>query len=1080
MEPFAWFGGSDCQLYTNLWRILLAPSPGPNCMVIFVTGAVSGSVTTTHNTQNDKTVKKPRKRPRKDSTKQKATKADEPEETVEFTCVMCCQPFTIQEQLEKHFPECLNKWTMFCDRCGRGFVNRQAKVLHRRTHERENPYKCYVCKKSFKFKCHYSVHMNIHEQKLQSCCEICGREFAYMSNLAKHLKLHAKDKPYKCKHCKQNFTSFGMFRRHMKLHTTRQMYAGAKGAKKLKKICDENASDNIKMKPYSCVECDAEFMESAQAKCHMEWHEAQGQQYECQQCGQSFNHLRVFVEHLISQHKVDVKNMIAQTIESRNFAHLGKIQGLGIDFTGEPLSHRTSTDLDSEATYMVPSHAITNGVVLTRMGLPDVDAANIVNISEITGLCGEVGVVLCHPEEHGEIGQQSIPGNVEFTQVAVENGEMCNTDSVNACEVEERNHIPNNLSLPDITEVNLSKLGEMDQTANMNLSGAISVLSPEKQSGIPHTTQISIGSITNVTLSAINHAHQLDAIHSVDSPCPSDLITLNIIQSDSIDPLQLRQGDQDVESQIVSDGSSPTVQAISVDDNSPAPQEFNVISSEPNSNETTTFSALTVQKNGEITGTTSISAHDLVQSTKMSHNLTYQQNGGIASHLNTTVYPKNIEITSNFADVSLNGITEESLETVRLDNGHMTQTLSIAADASADASAALNSQHFEASNLALNLISRPPYSIKQEVDVLPPGGKQAEPPGSKHVEYMQPPVGKQVEYSSTDEDSDLPDRREDEEDISIKEEVDDVSVDENGANIEYDSDDDLWDGVKSENGFDDFENEPDIYKDEKPYKCSVCGQSYKSPSSLERHVKVHLKQQAEATQTKEPQPYQCGVCGMEFRRAWKLGNHMVSVHSLEVHGDLAFNASKNRKGRPKEALSDSRKVYPEGKGFVSTTRRTHPDPKDSLSCVLCRKHFRAQRDLTYHSPMCHQERPHRCMECGRGFKDLRDCKRHMRTHTGELPYKCSVCKRAFSQSGNLMRHMKTHGGENLFRCAICDMSFAQPSILASHCSLHSDADRKKLAKGQMQATSDIDFGCILCGKDFKSQVTLTRHMKKKH
>ncbi|CAL9695003.1 unnamed protein product [Knipowitschia caucasica] len=56
--------------------------------------------------------------------------------------------------------------------------------------EKERPYSCPFCNKSFTYKKHYSSHLRIHTGKRPYSCSVCKKRFKSENNLVQHIKVH--------------------------------------------------------------------------------------------------------------------------------------------------------------------------------------------------------------------------------------------------------------------------------------------------------------------------------------------------------------------------------------------------------------------------------------------------------------------------------------------------------------------------------------------------------------------------------------------------------------------------------------------------------------------------------------------------------------------------------------------------------------------------------------------------------------------------------------------------------------------------------------------------------------------------
>ena len=76
---------------------------------------------------------------------------------------------------------------------------------------------------------------------------------------------------------------------------------------------------------------------------------------------------------------------------------------------------------------------------------------------------------------------------------------------------------------------------------------------------------------------------------------------------------------------------------------------------------------------------------------------------------------------------------------------------------------------------------------------------------------------------------------------------------------------------------------------------------------------------------------------------------------------------------------------------------------------------------------------------------------------------CEVCGKSFSRKFNYTRHLRTHSGEKTFKCSICNRRFYRYQHLIRHSAIHF----------RVSAENTL---CSVCGKQFKTEKALKRHM----
>ncbi|XP_062978689.1 zinc finger and SCAN domain-containing protein 23-like [Elgaria multicarinata webbii] len=167
--------------------------------------------------------------------------------------------------------------------------------------------------------------------------------------------------------------------------------------------------------------------------------------------------------------------------------------------------------------------------------------------------------------------------------------------------------------------------------------------------------------------------------------------------------------------------------------------------------------------------------------------------------------------------------------------------------------------------------------------------------------------------------------------------------------------------------------------DDKPFKCLVCGKSFRKKDKLIRHDKTHTGER----------PYECLECGKSFSTKYGLFRHY----------------------------------------------RIHKDEKP-YECSYCGKFFRMNYDLIRHHRIHTGEKPFRCSDCGKSFSMNSDLVRHRRIHTGEKPFECPDCGKTFNVKGSLVTHVRIHKGLKPYSCGDCGKCFNQSSKLKAHLRIH--------------------------------------------
>ncbi|XP_042306536.1 zinc finger protein 397-like [Sceloporus undulatus] len=205
------------------------------------------------------------------------------------------------------------------------------------------------------------------------------------------------------------------------------------------------------------------------------------------------------------------------------------------------------------------------------------------------------------------------------------------------------------------------------------------------------------------------------------------------------------------------------------------------------------------------------------------------------------------------------------------------------------------------------------------------------------------------------------------------------------------------------------------HKDEKPYQCWHCGQSFSSSSDLLSHERNHVGEKL----------YKCSSCGESERIHMGQKPHKCS----NCGNTFGCNSQQEKQGR--------KKIH---------------------ACSICGKAYTQLAGFLQHQGVHRGEKPYKCSKCGEKFGTYTGLKVHRRTHTGENQYKCSHCGMCFSCSPHLRAHERTH----MAMCSYCGKSFSKKSELIEHERTHSRED---------------SLACFACGKAFEVTSELVAHVR---
>ncbi|KAK7492725.1 hypothetical protein BaRGS_00016030 [Batillaria attramentaria] len=223
---------------------------------------------------------------------------------------------------------------------------------------------------------------------------------------------------------------------------------------------------------------------------------------------------------------------------------------------------------------------------------------------------------------------------------------------------------------------------------------------------------------------------------------------------------------------------------------------------------------------------------------------------------------------------------------------------------------------------------------------------------------------------------------------------------------------------------------------ERPHKCLVCSSTFKYPSDLKVHARVHTGEK----------PFKCSQCPRAFKSMSELTSH------TKTHTDRKpFKCSQ----------CSSSFLCPSDLKIHS---RIHSGERP-YQCAQCPRAFKSVSELKSHSKTHSEEKPFRCSDCTSSFRRMSDLKVHIRIHSGEKPYLCSQCASAFKSVGELNSHTKTHTDNRPHKCSVCPSAFRSASDLKVHTRTH---------------TGERPYLCSQCPSAFKSVGELKSHTRRTH
>nr|XP_015834123.1 PREDICTED: zinc finger protein 558 isoform X9 [Tribolium castaneum] len=232
--------------------------------------------------------------------------------------------------------------------------------------------------------------------------------------------------------------------------------------------------------------------------------------------------------------------------------------------------------------------------------------------------------------------------------------------------------------------------------------------------------------------------------------------------------------------------------------------------------------------------------------------------------------------------------------------------------------------------------------------------------------------------------------------------------------------------------------------------------------------------------TKKRERVVCQECGILV--TW---NHL-DTHMYEMHYYMPDVVS------PKVLCAKCGVLCKDNRAYANHSRSHYH------SCDQCLATFPSEEELETHK-MHHVKKPYQCDQCKESFNDLWDFVVHKEGHEGSGKYSCPECSYVSCKISSMKRHLQHHEGRTVYQCDLCEKKILGSAKYKTHMEIHTGIKKytceycpkkfqtanylkihRELNHHKELYGYDMTYPCRECGKVFKFEKSLKRHLSTIH